>query len=168
MRSRIASGTRSVVVLAILFASGAGSGVAQVKPLSHGMMTQHHGMADSAMMAGPHHLLAMAYRDNLTTFARVLERDITRSQEVNLELARPAVAEMRRSFEQMREHHEAQTGHMQAPMPAMMMDEMKAHLSALGESLTKLSEEVQGKEPDRTKVMESLAAILRHCESMMK
>ncbi len=60
------------------------------------------------MMAGPHHALAMAYGDNLATFARAVHTDASRSNMVSTELARPATAEMRRSFDQMKAHHQAQ------------------------------------------------------------
>ena len=60
------------------------------------------------MMAGPHHALAMAYGENLATFARVVHADASRSNMVSTELARPATAEMRRSFDQMKAHHQAQ------------------------------------------------------------
>lgn len=60
------------------------------------------------MMAGPHHALAMAYGENLATFARAVHADASRSNMVSTELARPATAEMRRSFEQMKAHHQAQ------------------------------------------------------------
>ena len=65
-------------------------------------------MAMSGMMEGPHHALAMAYRDNLVTFAKALRGQVTHAKAVDLDLARPAVAGMRRSFDQMKEHHQAQ------------------------------------------------------------
>jgi hypothetical protein len=62
----------------------------------------------SGMVSQPHHVLAMAYRANLETFARALLASSTKSKAVDVDLARPAVAEMRRSFDQMRQHHQAQ------------------------------------------------------------
>ena len=66
-------------------------------------------MASGAtMMSGPHHVLAMAYGESLANFARVLNADASQSQSVNVELARPATIEMRRSLDQMKTHHAAQ------------------------------------------------------------
>lgn len=98
------------LLLAIAHAPASGAQVrptirdTSVKPRS--AMPASHGMA--GMMAGPHHALAMAYGENLATFARALNVDASRSNVVNLELARPATAEMRRSFDQMKVHHQAQ------------------------------------------------------------
>ena len=98
----------------ILLLSGAPATTwAQVPTSSPGKMPQHQaGMKDMpgmrAMTGAPHHVLAMAYRDNLVTFARALQGQVTQSKPVNLDLARPAVAEMRRSLDQMQQHHQAQ------------------------------------------------------------
>jgi hypothetical protein len=56
-------------------------------------MPQHQeGMKGmQGMMEGSHHVLAMAYRDNIATFARALRSQVDRSKTVNLDLARPAV-----------------------------------------------------------------------------
>ena len=70
-------------------------------------------------MSGPHHALAMAYGESLATFARAVNEDASQSQTVNVELARPATIEMRRSFDQMKMHHAAQmaSGAMAMRMP---------------------------------------------------
>src|ERR1035438_3275245 len=78
----------------------------------------------SGMMSGPHHVLAMAYRENLITFARALQTQVAQSKIVDLDLARPATAEMRRSFDQMNLHHKA---HM-----AMMGDQQMPDTKAAG------------------------------------
>jgi len=98
----------------ILLLSGATATVlAQAPSPSPDKMPQHQaGMKEmkgmSGMVSQPHHVLAMAYRTNLETFARALHGPVTQSKTVDVDLARPAVAEMRRSFDQMRQHHQAQ------------------------------------------------------------
>jgi hypothetical protein len=98
----------------ILLLSGATATVlAQAPSPSPDKMPQHQaGMKEmkgiSGMESQPHHVLAMAYRANLETFARALMASSTKSKAVDVDLARPAVAEMRRSFDQMRQHHQAQ------------------------------------------------------------
>jgi hypothetical protein len=123
----------------------------------------------SGMMEGPHHVLAMAYRDNLATFARALRAQVSQSKTVNLDLARPAVAEMRRSFDQMKPHHQAQMAMMgDQTKPAMsgMMQQMESHMTALGEHLTALESEVNASTPDPKKVSEHATEILKQCADM--
>ena len=86
---------------------------AQVRPIVRDTTGQRSGATPApagmqGMMAGPHHALAMAYGENLATFARAVHADASRSNMVSTELARPATAEMRRSFDQMKAHHQAQ------------------------------------------------------------
>ncbi|MEO8451607.1 MAG: hypothetical protein ABI647_17570, partial [Gemmatimonadota bacterium] len=125
------------------------------------------GMA--GMMGGPHQVLAMAYRDNLATFARAVHADVARSKMVNVDIATPAVAEMRRSFEQMQQHHQA---HMSAAGDGMkssmagMMPDMEKHLTALAEHLTALETELHASAPSPAKVSEHTAEILKQCSGM--
>lgn len=107
--SRIAS-----VALPLLVAMATvPSAGAQVRPTIRDTSIKLSGTTPAAsgmagMMSGPHHVLAMAYGENLTTFARALNADASRSNMVSVELARPATAEIRRSFDQMKVHHQAQ------------------------------------------------------------
>ena len=126
----------------------------------------------SGMMEGPHHVLAMAYRDNLATFAKALQGQVAHSKTVDLDLARPAVAEMRRSFDQMQQHHQAQMTQMatmgdstKARM-AGAMQHMETHLTALSEHLTALEAEVNAGTPDPKKVSDHTAEILKQCAGM--
>ncbi|MBK5292225.1 MAG: hypothetical protein JJE04_11175 [Acidobacteriia bacterium] len=54
-----------------------------------------------AMANEPHHVPAMAYHQNLATFAKRLHKQAMGASSVNVEFAQAAVAEMRRSFGQM-------------------------------------------------------------------
>lgn len=121
------------------------------------------------MMGNPHHVLAMAYRDNLATFARALRGQANQDKSVNLDLARPAVAEMRRSYDQIRQHHSAAMASMGAqaatPTPAPMQN-LESHLTALGEHLTALEAEVNRATPDAAKVAEHSTEIVKECGGM--
>src|SRR5512134_1140670 len=106
------------IAVTILIVSGAAAsgqqghcGMPPSGKQEQGKMPQHqHEMMDmSAMKQEPHHLLAMAYRDNLVNFAKALHDAASQTQPLNPEFARDAVAEMRRSFDHMLEHHQ---GHM--------------------------------------------------------
>jgi hypothetical protein len=122
----------------------------------------------SQMMGDPHHVLAMAYRDNLATFARALRTQVNRSKSVNLDLARPAVAEMRRSYDQIRQHHQAQTAMMgtQPAAATTAMQHMDTHLAALNDHLGALEAEVNGAAPDPAKVTDHLNGIVKECGGM--
>ncbi len=184
----------AAAVLILLLSGATATTSAQVPTPSPGKMPQHQaGMKDmpgmSAMTGAPHHVLAMAYRDNLVTFARALQEQVTQSKTVNLDLARPAVAEMRRSLDQMQQHHQAQmammgdkmtgdkmtgdkmmggkmmTGQAKPPMPETMQD-MKNHLAALNEHLSALESAVNVGAPDVKAVSDHLTEILKQCAGM--
>ena len=61
-------------------------------------------MSMSEMMREPHHVLAVAYKDNLTTFTKALNAQAKQGGPINTEFAKAAVAEIRRSFDQMSLH----------------------------------------------------------------
>lgn len=159
---------------ALLIFGATATGMAQVPTPMPGKMPEHkEGMhAVQGMMGGPHHVLAVAYRDNLATFARALQGQATKSNTVDLDLARPAVAEMRRSFDQMQQHHQAQISKMSmmgdSTKPAMSgaMQDMETHLAALGEHLTALESEVNASTPDSKRVTEHTTEILKQCAGM--
>jgi hypothetical protein len=163
--------SRLAVAATFLMIGATASAGAQIPTPPPGKMPQHQeampGMQGT--MGGPHHVLAMAYRDNLATFARALGGQVTLAKTVNLDLAGPAVAEMRRSFEQMRQHHQAQMtmmgGHMDSTMSGMMQ-RMETNLKALSEHLTALESEVNASTPDPKKVSEHTAEILKQCTAM--
>lgn len=167
-------------LLIVLASAATATGVAQTPTPPPAKPHQHqegmHGMQGmqgmQGMMGGPHHVLAMAYRDNLVTFARALQAQVDKSKSVNLDLARPAVEEMRRSFDQMQQHHQAMMAQM-----TMMGDSMKAamtgmkqhmatRLSALTEHLTALESEVRSSVPDPGKVSEHAAEIVKALTEM--
>ena len=161
-------------LLSLMLAGTTATVVAQTpktaaKPMPQHMQRMKSMPGMSTMMEGPHHALAMAYRDNLTTFVRAVQADVSRSGAVNLVLARPAAAEMRRSFDQMVEHHKGQVASGDATMnPAMMgmMKDMDAHVAALAEHLTAFETEVARSAPDPKQVTMHTKAILKECAGM--
>lgn len=161
----------AAILLAVIMSGAIARTVAQTTTPSAAKLPQHQepmkGM--QGMMEGPHHVLAMAYRDNLATFARALRTQVSQSTSVNLELARPAVTEMRRSFEQMKQHHQAQMTMMSEQSKAAMsgtMQKMETHIAALNEHLTALESEVNASAPDPKKVSEHATEILKQCAGM--
>lgn len=134
MKHRKHSTVRAAAALMFLLSSAATVGRAQTPAPAAGKMPEHrHDMPGmpgmTGMMNGPHHVLAMAYRENLITFTRALQQQVTGSKIVDRDMARPAVAEMRRSFDQMQLHHKAQMA-MMADQP--MADKKAADMTMGG------------------------------------
>lgn len=128
MKHRKHSMVRAAAALMFLLSSAATVGRAQTPAPAPATMPEHrHDMPGmTGMMNGPHHVLAMAYRQTLITFTRALQQQVAGSNIVDLDLARPAVAEMRRSFDQMQLHHRAQMAMMgDATMAGQPMTDKK-------------------------------------------
>ena len=146
-----------------------------------GVMAQHehqHGgqppaqsgkpMDMSAMMNDPHHLLAMAYARNISTFAAVLHEQAGKANSVDADLARAATAEIRRSFDamqqHMQEHMNGMGGNMQSHMS--MMQGADAHVSALKQHLTALERDVQADTLNAKSIADHAAEIHKHADEM--
>jgi len=125
-----------------------------------------------AMMASePHHILAMAYHTNMANFAKALETQSAKSNTLNLDFSRSAITEIRRSFDQMKQHHQehmqAMSSNMNSPKDSMMK-KMETHQSDLGTQLTSLENELQGAAPNAKKVATLAASIHMHLDAMSK
>ena len=172
MTRKHSAAAAAAALVALLMSGASATVMAQNTKAKTDKMPQHQeGMKGmTGMMGGPHHVLAMAYRDNLATFARALRGQVNQSKSVNLDLARPAVAEMRRSLSQLQEHHQA---HMRAmtsantdsAMPGNRL-RMETRLTALGEHLTALESAVNASAPDYRQVAEHATKILNQSASM--
>ena len=127
---------------------------------------------DQMMMSNePHHVLAMAYHQNLLSFTTALQEQTARSSSVNTDFARAAVTEMRRSFDQMTRHHQEHMQTMSAEMRTKMsgmMQQMEVHRSELNTQLTALEQEVQSATPDAKKVSALAAGVHAHMDAMSK
>ena len=165
----------AATLVALLMSGASATAMAQnTKAKADKMPQRHEGMQDmkgmTGMMGGPHQVLAMAYRDNLATFARALRGQVNQSKSVNLDLARPAVAEMRRSYGQIQDHHQAHmrtmmSDHADSAMSANMK-RMETRLTALGEHLTGLESAVNASTPDYRQVAEHATKLLNQSASM--
>ena len=177
--------TLTTIAVTILMVSGAAaisqqehSGMPPSTQQSQDTMPQHqHGMMDmSAMMQEPHHVLAMAYKDNLMNFAKALHHEASQTKPMNLEFAREAVTEMKRSFGKMQQHHQDHMKTMDMKtmddtMKAKMADRMKqmdAHHSAIQEHLDALDKEAHTSAPDSKSIATHVAELLKQCDGMSK
>ncbi len=132
---------------------------------------RRHGssIAMSKMMQEPHHVLAMAYKDNLTKFTKALDAQARRGGALNTEFAQAAVAEIRRSFDQMELHLQDHMKAMgtQVGMPMSRTPErMETHLAPVRQHLGELEQEIQLATPDPKKVAEHTAEILKHLNTV--
>ena len=170
----------ATIAATILIVNGAAASSQQMpdgmppssKPSQDKMPQHQQGMMDmSAMMQEPHHVLAMAYKDNLANFAKALRQEAVETKTVNPEFARAAVAEMKRSFDQMQQHHQDHMKTMDEKMKAQMADRMKqmdAHHSAIQEHLDALDKEAHTSAPDSKSIATHVAELLKQCDSMSK
>src|ERR1019366_9934347 len=92
---------------------------------------------------------------NLLALEKALHEKTAQATSVNVEFTSAAVAEMRRSFDQMQQHHQGHMKTMSAEMHAKMgamMQQMETHRTDLNTQLTALEQEVQSAPPDAKKV----------------
>jgi len=127
---------------------------------------------DAKMMAQePHNVLAMAYHESLCAFAKALHGQTVGAGPVNVEFARAAVVEMRRSFDQMKKQNEAYMETISTEVrttTAPMMQELETHRADLNAQLTALEEEVKLETPDAKKVATLAASVHTRLDSMSK
>ena len=165
--------TMILAVIALMLFSAVGA-LAQTehqhgtqKPMQHPMSK----MDMAGMMNEPHHALAMAYMLNIGTFARTLHNQAEGSNPLDAKFARAAVAEIKRSLDQMEDHHgehmkmtsEEMRSHM-----AAMMKEMEMHHSMLKDAISALEQDVRADQPDSKQVAGDSAKVLKHIDEMSK
>ena len=143
------------------------TGVQGKKPMQHDMSK----MDMSAMMNEPHHVLAMAYMQNMGTFAKTLHSQAEGSSPLDATFARAAVAEIKRSLDQMEEHHgehmKMMSEEMRSHMASMMKD-MDMHHSMLKDAVSALEKDVRADHPDSKQVAADSATVLKHLDEMSK
>ena len=132
-------------------------------------MSHDHMMMD--MAKEPHHILAMAYHQNLATFTKALRDQALGASPLNAEFARAAVAEIRRNFDKMEEHHQEHMKTMSEDMRskmATMMKEMGLHRSMLKDAVAALEADVQAEKLDSKQVAADSVKALMHLDAMSK
>ena len=140
----------------------------------HGAKPAQHDMASmdmASMMKQPHAALAMAYRQNVATFARTLHSQAKAGGPLDVSLARTAVAEIRRGFDQMEVHHGEHAKMMNDDMRARMaakMKDMDSHRAMLRDAVVALENDVRATQPDARQVAADSANLLKHLDAMSK
>jgi exonuclease III len=124
----------------------------------------------SGMMNEPHHILAMAYKQNIATFARAL-RDQAQKGSLSSDFARAAVAEISRSLDQTDEHHREHVKTMSADRRstmAAMMKEMDVRSSKLKDAFRILEKDVGEYTLNSKQIATDSDEMLRRLDDMPK
>jgi hypothetical protein len=110
------------------------------------------------MMRNPQHLLMMAYHKNVMNFARVLDKAARQGETVPPDLARTAVAEMRRSVDEVEKLRAGQK------FPADMQKMMDQHLVAVKTHLRDLEELSKSARIPSQEVLKHTQVLLGGCD----
>ena len=164
----------SILAAIALMLFGAVGALAQMEHQDSAQKPRPHDMSKmdmSAMMNEPHHVLAMAFMQSIGTFAKTLQDQAVGSGPLDTQFARDAVAEIRRSFDEMEKHHgehmKMMSDEMRTQMAPMMKD-MMMHHSMLKDAVSALEKDVAAEHPDAKQVAADSASILEHLDKMSK
>lgn len=136
------------------------------KPGSMGGMMQQRPDMKKEMMRNPQHLLVMAYHKNVIMFGKALERVARQGETVPAAFARSAIAEMRRSTDEMEKHRAEAMGGMPAGMGAEMQKRMNEHLVNVKAHLRQLEEIVKSDRIPSAEVLKHLQFLSEGCGAM--
>jgi hypothetical protein len=120
----------------------------------------------------PHLILAMAYIQNMGTFAKALSDQSQAGGPLSTDFARAAVDEIRRSMDEASEQHQAHMKTMgektEYSLPLMMKDMKDAdpHWSGLRDAVKALENDVQGYTLNGKQIATDSADLLKRLEDM--
>ena len=121
------------------------------------------------MMKSPHHRLMTAHMKSMSEFARALHDQAVKSQPLDVDFARAAVAELRHNLDAMeaihQKHMETMSAEMQSKMK-LMMEKMEKDGTMLKDQVSALETDVVGDTPDSKQVAAHTNALLKHLGMM--
>jgi hypothetical protein len=123
-----------------------------------------------AMVNEPNYVLAMAYHESMCAFADALNGQTVGGGAVDVDFARAAVVEMRRSFDQMKKYNEEYMETISAEVRAQSattMQTLETQRADLNAQLTLLETEVKLDKPDAKKVATLAAGVHTQLDAMM-
>jgi hypothetical protein len=131
------------------------------------MMRQHPEMKKE-MMANPQHMLMMAYHSNMMTFSHKLMKVARQGETVPREFARTAIAEMRRSTEEMERYRAEAMRNVPADVKEHgdMQKMMDQHMVAVKTHLRELEDLARADRIPSQDVMKHLDAMIEECDGM--
>ncbi len=144
-------------------------GLGQVYAQGDPKMKMKMEMNMAEMHKKPQHMVMMAYRHNMIAFSNVLYSMAETGKFEDLEAARSAFAEIKRSMEKIDEIHMAHMGKMTAEMKDMMkpmMEKMQAENAVLKEQIRGLERALSTGVPDAMEVEMRTAALIKRLEKM--
>ena len=126
-------------------------------------------MMMAEMMKSPHHKMMTAYKQNVVNFAAALRDMAGDSKTFDRDLARTALAEIKRDAEMMdgiHQKHEATMSVAMRQKMAMMMEMMAQDQTAMKEHIVALETLLQADAPNLKDVQMHAAAIVSQFEKM--
>lgn len=119
----------------------------------------------------PHHVMAMAYLQNIGTFAKALRDQAQESNQLSSDFARAIVNEISRSLDKADDHHQEHMKTMDADMRskmAAMMKDMELRRSKLKDAVKALEKDVSNYTLDAKLIAADSAEILKQLDDMSK
>ncbi len=161
----------SAILLTLsLSAVGATAASAQTSAAVPAPTTATMAQNKKVMVSEPNYVLATAYRGSMVAFADALNGQTVGGGPVNVDFARAAVNEMRRSFDQMKNYNDKYMATISAEVRAQtttMMQSLETQRANLNKQLTSLETEVKLDKPDAKKIADLAAGVHTQIDAMM-
>lgn len=124
----------------------------------------------STMTNEPHHVLALAFMQNLATFAKTLSDQAQGETPLSADFARAAVSEIRRNFDEANTHHQEHVKAMRPGRPSRMsaMTDMDMRDSPLRAAIDTLDKDVQNYTLNSRQIATDCAVVLKRLDEMTK
>jgi hypothetical protein len=126
--------------------------------------------AEKVMITEPNYVLGTAYQKSMIAFADALNEQTVGGGPVDVNFARAAVDEMRRSFDEMKKYNEKYMSTISAEVRAKTtatMQSLETQRAGLNTQLTSLETEVKLSKPDAKKVATLSAGVRTQLDAMM-
>lgn len=124
----------------------------------------------SAMTNEPHHVLAMAFMQNLATFARILSAQAQGETPLSADFARAVVSEIQRNFDEANTHYQEHVKAMRPGRPSRIsgMTDMNLRDSPLKPAIDKLDKDVQNYTLNSQQIVTDCADVLKRIDEIVK
>jgi hypothetical protein len=124
--------------------------------LSRPMSAEEKETMEGQMMQSPDHILAVGYRQNMLNFAMNLRQRLEQSGNLDRSLAKSAVKEIKRNFQEMEKRHKNQKKEMGAEMRermAYMIQEREEHQARIRNTIRALENDADAASPDARQML---------------
>jgi len=147
--------------------------MASAQTVKKGQMRMNHDILKkdmSDMTNEPHQVLAMAFMQNIYTFAKTLSDQAQGDTPLSADFARAAVSEILRNFEEANTHHQEHVKAMPPGRPSRMsgMTETDMRDSKLKAAIDTLNKDVQNYTLNSKQIATDCAEVLKHLDEMSK